>query len=268
MLIVEDILNTEQRPKVEIHDNQIFVVLKMVTFDKKDNKLQQEQISLIMGNGYVLSFQEVASNVFEPLQERIKNRRGRIRSMGADYLLYALIDLIVDHYFVVLEYLDEEIESLEDQVFNNPDRMIIQRIHRLKSDLLHLRRTVWPLREGIRQLIRPETPLLDKAIEKYVRDLYDHTVQIVDIVETDREIITGLLDVYLTSVNNRMNEVMKVLTMIATIFIPLSFLAGIYGMNFEYMPELQWRWGYFGILAVFFMVALGMIIYFRKQDWI
>ena len=267
-LILEDILNTHQRPKIEIYDKHIFVVLKMITFDKANQKLEHEQISLIMGKGYVLSFQEFAGDIFDPLRDRIKNRRGRIRSMGADYLLYALIDIIVDHYFVVLEDLGEDIENLDELVLTQPDRTVMQRIHRLKNELLQLRRTIWPLREVISQLIRQETPLVEKAIEVYLKDLYDHTVQIADSVETYRDMVTGLLDVYLSSVSNRMNEVMKVLTMIATIFIPLSFLAGLYGMNFEYMPELQWRWGYFGVLGIFVFVAGGMLIFFRKKGWI
>ena len=267
-LILEDILNTDQRPKIEIHDKHIFVVLKMITFDKAKQKLEHEQISLIMGKGYVLSFQEFAGDIFDPLRERIKNRRGRIRSMGADYLLYALMDIIVDHYFVVLEDLGEELENLEEQVLAHPDRSVMQQIHRLKNELIHLRRTIWPLREVINNLIRQETPLIDPSTELYLKDLYDHTIQIVDSVETYRDMVSGLLDVYLSSVSNRMNEVMKVLTMIATIFIPLSFLAGIYGMNFEYMPELQWRWGYFAVLGIFAFVAAGMLIFFRKKGWI
>ncbi|MEJ2535726.1 MAG: magnesium/cobalt transporter CorA [Calditrichia bacterium] len=267
-LILEDILNTDQRPKVEITDNYIFIVLKMLSYDPEKHEINAEQVSLIMGENYVITFQEREGDVFNPLRERIENGKGRIRKSGPDYLTYAIIDIIIDNYFLVLELIGEQIEYLEGNVLENPDHTLVQRIQRMKRELIFLRKSTWPLREVISGITRDETSLITEATHPYLRDLYDHTVQVIDTVETFRDMVSGILDIYLSSVSNRMNEVMKVLTIIATIFIPLTFLAGIYGMNFEYMPELKWHWSYPVLWLVMIGIFIGMLFYFRRKKWI
>jgi magnesium transporter len=267
-LILEDILNTDQRPKVEITDNYIFIVLKMLSYDPEKHEINAEQVSLIMGENYVITFQEREGDVFNPLRERIENGKGRIRKSGPDYLTYAIIDIIIDNYFLVLELIGEQIEYLEGNVLENPDHILVQRIQRMKRELIFLRKSTWPLREVISGITRDETSLITEATHPYLRDLYDHTVQVIDTVETFRDMVSGILDIYLSSVSNRMNEVMKVLTIIATIFIPLTFLAGIYGMNFEYMPELKWHWSYPVLWLVMIGIFIGMLFYFRRKKWI
>lgn len=213
-------------------------------------------------------FQEKIGDVFDPVRERIRYNRGIIRKKGADYLLYSLIDALVDDYFVLLEKIGDEIDVLEEEVLERPEKETVQRIHQLKRNLVELRKTIWPLREVLSSLYRDVPPLIEKETVPYFRDVYDHTIQIADTVETFRDIVSGLLDVYLSSVSNKTNEVMKVLTIIATIFMPLTFIAGIYGMNFEYMPELRWKWGYPAVLAVMGVIAVIMVIYFRKKKWL
>jgi magnesium transporter len=262
-LVLEDVLNVDQRPKIEDLEEYAFVVLKMLTYD--DGSLETEQVSIILGKGFVFTFQERKGDVFEPIRERIRNDKGFIRKKGADYLFYALMDVIVDNYFIILEKIGEEIEDLEDKVISNPSPEAAQKIHRLKRDLIDLRKSKWPLREILNNLSKDE---LLKGTSIYFRDVYDHAIQVIDTIETYRDMTSGLLDVYLSSVSNRMNEVMKVLTIIATIFIPLTFIAGVYGMNFKYMPELEWRFGYLSVLGVMLCVVIGMMIYFRRKKWI
>jgi len=265
-LVLEDIVNTGQRPKVEDYDNFSFIVLKMIYEDK--NELTAEQISIIVGKNFILSFQEREGDVFENVRKRIMNGKGKIRNMGADYLAYSLIDSIVDNYFIILEKLGERIEYLEEELVLNPERNVLKEIHKLKSELLYLRKSIWPLREVIGYLYRGEVPLIGKSILVYFRDVYDHSIQIIDTLETYRDMVAAMIDIYLSSVSNRMNEIMKMLTIIATIFIPLTYIAGIYGMNFKYMPELEWRWGYFSIMAIMAIIAIIMIIYFRRKKWL
>jgi magnesium transporter len=267
-LILEDILNTDQRPKVEIADDYIFIVMKMLSYDSEKHEINAEQISLILGENYVITFQEREGDVFNPVRERIENGKGRIRKVGPDYLTYALIDILIDNYFLVLELIGEQIEYLEGNVLENPDHTLVQKIQSMKRELIFLRKSTWPLREVISGLARDETNLIKEATSPYLRDLHDHTIQVIDTVETFRDMVSGILDIYLSSVSNRMNEVMKVLTIIATIFIPLTFLAGIYGMNFEFMPELKWHWSYPVLWLVMVSVFIGMIFYFRKKKWI
>jgi magnesium transporter len=267
-LIIEDIVNTQQRPKMEESDNYIYIVLKMLSFDDSKNETQVEQVSVVFGDNFVISFQEREGDIFENIRERIRKGKGRIRKMKSDYLAYALIDAVVDHYFVILEKDGEKIEELEDKVVAEPKPETLQDIHRLKREMIFLRRSVWPLREIVNSLERGESPLIHKATRIYLRDVYDHTIQVIDTLETYREMLSGMHDTYLSSISNRMNEVMKVLTIIATIFIPLTFIAGIYGMNFEFMPELKWRWAYFGVWGVMLVVALVMVVYFRKRKWL
>ncbi|MBN1126780.1 MAG: magnesium/cobalt transporter CorA [Sedimentisphaerales bacterium] len=268
-LIQEDILTTGQRPKCEEYEDHLFVVLEMMRYDEQRHIVKFEQVSLVVGNQFVLSFQEEVGDVFDAVRERIRSAKGRVRKMGADYLAYALIDAIVDHYFLVLEKLGEQIEDLETRILGDSDVSVSQEIHRLKRELSLLRRSVWPLREVLSNLQRTESYLIQETTRLYLRDVYDHTIQVIDTIETFRDMVAGLLDLYLAAVSNRMNAVMKVLTVIATIFIPLSFFAGVYGMNFEQMPELQWRWAYpLGFWSVIVIAAGSMLLYFKRRKWL
>jgi len=267
-LAVEDIVHTGQRPKVEDYDSHLFVVLRMLRWNPDAGEIDDEQVSIVLGESWVLSFQEREGDVLDPVRERLLQDRGRIRKLGPDYLAYTLIDAVVDHYFSILETLGERIEALGEDMTENPKRQDLAVIRHLKRELLFMRKSVWPLREVLGSIQRDESELVRETTRPYLRDVYDHTIQIIDTVETFRDMVSGLMDVYLSSISNRMNEVMKVLTIIATIFIPLSFLAGLYGMNFGYMPELQWRYGYFAVLGVMIAVGAGMLLYFRRKKWL
>jgi magnesium transporter len=267
-LLQEDIMNTEQRPKLEDHEQYLFIVLKMLYHDQAADEITAEQVSLILGSNFLLSFQEREGDVFEPVRDRIRTKKGRIRKAGADFLAYALIDAIVDHYFVILEKLEEKIEDVEEELVTNPTPETLRAIHRLKRRMIFLRKSVWPLREVINGLEDSDSPLMHESTGIYLRDLYDHIIQVLDTMENFREMIAGMFDIYLSSISNKLNEVMKVLTIIATTFIPLTFLAGVYGMNFRYMPELDWRWGYPVIWAVMLAILIVMVGYFRRKRWI
>jgi magnesium transporter len=267
-LALEDIANTGQRPKMEDFIDYIFVVLKMLRFDEKENQTKTEQVSMVLGPDFVVSFQEREGDVFDIIRERLRNNKGRIRKMGADYLVYALIDAIIDNYFTILEKLGETIEDMEDKLVTSPTSETLQTLHDLKREMIFLRKSVWPLREVVNRLERSESPLIKKSTRVYFRDVYDHTIQVMDSVDTFRDMLSGMLDIYLSSISNRMNEIMKVLTVIATIFIPLTFIVGIYGMNFKYMPELGQRWGYPAVLILMLAITIVMLIYFRKKKWI
>jgi magnesium transporter len=267
-LLLEDILSTRQRPKAEDFEKYFFIVLKMLHYNDGQQTVESEQVSIVLGPNFVISFQEIIGDVFDHVRDRIRNTKGRIRKMGPDYLAYSLIDAIVDGYFTILEKLGEKIEYLEEQLVTAPTEQTLQQIHRLKREMIVLRKSVWPLREVISGLQRTESKLISKVTSIYLRDVYDHTIQVIDTIESFRDMVTGMVDIYLSSISNRMNAVMKVLTIIATIFIPLTFIAGVYGMNFKYMPELQWRWGYGAVLLVMALVAVVMLIYFRKKKWL
>jgi magnesium transporter len=267
-LLLEDILHTGQRPKLEDFGDYIFFVLKMLTYHEDTNEVLAEQVSLILGPNFVISFQENEGDVFNPVRERIKNSKGRIRKLGSDYLAYALIDAIVDNYFVILEHFGEKIEVLQEEVLSQPGPDTLQIIQATKRDMIFLRKSVWPLREAISVLYRGESPLITESIIPYLRDVYDHTIQVIDSIETFRDMISGTLDVYLSSVSNKMNEVMKVLTIIATIFIPITFVAGVFGMNFKFMPELEWRWSYPIVWLVMLTVGISMLVGFRRRKWL
>ncbi|HBT38796.1 MAG: magnesium/cobalt transporter CorA [Pseudothermotoga sp.] len=267
-LTMEDIANTTQRPKVEEFPGYIYMVLKIIRYEEVTNQMEVEQVSLVIEENYVASFQEVEEDVFNPVRERIRASKGRIRSMKSDYLAYALMDAVVDSYFLVVEHIGDKIEELEEKVLSDPNPAILQELHRLKRGLLDIRKSVWPLREEIGSLIKSESTIIRAETKVYLRDLYDHVVQIIDMVETFRDILSGMHDLYLSNISIRMNDIMKTLTIIATIFIPLTFIAGIYGMNFEYMPELKWKWGYFFVWGVMITIAIGMVIYFRKKKWL
>ena len=266
-LILEDIHNTSQRPKLEDYDRYLFLEMNMLSWDEEQSQVEAEQISLLLGDTYLITFQESKKDVFDAVRKRIREGKSRLTNGGPDYLAYSLIDAVVDHYFLVLENIGEQIEFLEDELVKDPDPETLHAIHDLKRELIFIRKSVWPLREVISALERGESPTFQQPTLIYLRDVYDHVIQIIDTVETFREMASGMLDIYLSSVSNRMNEVMKVLTMIATIFIPLSFIVGLYGMNFKYMPELSWRWGYPMVWGVILAVVAGMVIYFRRKKW-
>jgi magnesium transporter len=268
-LTLEDIVNTEQFPKIEEYGEYLFIVLKMLSYQEKTDTIAVEQVSLCCGPDFLISFQEdKASSILLPIKERIRNGKGRIRKMGADYLAYSLIDAIVDNYFTILEKLGEKIETLEDAVVENPEKKVINDLHRLKRQLINVRRSVWPLREVLNIMGRGESSLISESIHLYLRDVYDHTIRIIETIEAYRDILSGVLDIYLSNISNRINAVMKVLTIIATIFMPLTFIAGVYGMNFKYMPELEWPLGYPLILFIMTFIGISMVMYFKKKKWL
>ena len=267
-LVLEDIANTGQRPKIDDFNEYIFVSLKMLGYDDRKGEITAEQVSIVLGRDFVISFQERVGDVFDPIRERLRNAKGRVRKMCADYLAYALIDSIVDNYFAILEKISDKIEDMESQLLDDPTTTTLHKIHGLKREMLFLRKSVWPLREVISRAQRGELSLISASTEVYFRDVYDHTIQVVDTIETLRDMVSGMLDTYLSSVSNRMNEVMKVLTIIATMFIPVTFIAGIYGMNFEFMPELKWHWSYPAVWLVMLAVIASMVLYFRRKKWI
>jgi magnesium transporter len=264
-LALEDVVNAHQRPKVEPYDRYLFIVMQML---RSAPGVDSEQLSLFLGANFVLTFQEQPGDCFTAIRQRIRMNHGRLRAAGPDYLAYALIDAVVDNYFPALERYGEQLEDLEQEVVTRPDRQTLGKIHEIKRDLLTLRRAVWPAREALNSLVRDETPFIARDTRTYLRDCYDHAVRIIDIIETDRETAFGLLETYLSSMSNRMNEIMKVLTIIATIFIPLTFIVGVYGMNFTNMPELHSRWGYPGVLIVMGAIAAVMLVYFRRKGWL
>jgi magnesium transporter len=267
-LALEDILNTEQRPKIEDYGEDLFIVVKLISYNEKKDEVEAEQISLILRPNALLSFQEKEGDDFAAVKERLRAGKGRLRKMGADYLAYTLLDIVVDQYFGVLERMGERIEVLEGKLLADPSAATLHKIQNLKKEMLLLRKWTWPLREVISSLERGEFPGIQEGTRVYLRDVYDHAIQVMDSIEIYRDMLSGMLDIYLSSLNNRMNAVMKVLTIIATIFMPLTFLAGVYGMNFKRMPELEWPWGYPLILAVMAFIAILMLILFRRKKWI
>ena len=266
-LALEDIVNTAQRPKCDDFESYLFLVIKMLYRDSGTFNIISEQVSMVIGKNFVISFQEMPGDVFEAVRERIRKAKGRIRKAGADYLAYALIDAVVDNYFAILEALGEKIEDMEEALIRRPAPKTLQTIQYLKRDALFLRKSVWPLREAISSMVRGESTVIKKTSIIYLRDVYDHTIQVIDTIEACRDMISGMIDIYLSSISNRMNEVMKVLTIFAAIFIPLTFIAGVYGMNFKYMPELEWHYGYFMILGLMVAIAGSLIIFFKRKKW-
>lgn len=267
-LVLEDILQTGQRPKLEDYEDYLFIVMKMLSFDEKENLVDSEQVSIILGSNYVLSFQEKEGDCFELVRDRIKNSKGRIRKMGPDYLAYSLLDSIIDNYFEVMESIGDWIESIDLEISSGFMEDAPKIINSMKKQLLIIRRSLWPLRELINSMTRSESPLITDPVAIFIRDIYDHTVELIETMETFRDVLSGLLDIHMSSVSNRMNEVMKTLTIIATIFIPLTFIAGIYGMNFANMPELNWDWGYYIVWVAMISLALLLVLYFRRKHWI
>lgn len=265
-LAMEDVVNLHQRPKTEDYEAHQFLILRMP--EPGARGLVTEQVSVFLGDRVVITFQERRGDVFDPVRARLRNPRSSIRTRGADYLCYALIDAVVDAYFPVVEALGERLEALEDTVIAGSDEARIRDIHTLKHDLMSLRRNVWPMRDMLSTILRDDASRFAQTTQLYLRDAQDHTFQLIDMIETYRDIASGLVDIYLSSQSNRMNEVMKVLTLIATIFIPLTFIVGVYGMNFDTMPELHWRWGYPGVMLGMAVIAVLLALWFRRKGWL
>lgn len=272
-LALEDVVNTGQRPKADSYEEQLFVVMNLPTVTES-NEVQTEQVSLFLGENFIISFHRGEQHPFTPVMKRLRKHSGKIRERKADYLLYALLDVIIDRGYPILEYFGEQIEALEEELLENPDKQTLGQIHHTKRELLTLRRMLWPQREVLNLLIRDELPQISEDTRVYLRDCYDHTIQIMDLIEAYREMTASMLDVYLSSISHRLNEVMKVLTVIATIFIPLTFLVGVYGMNFGNrihspwaMPELDWYYGYPLLWLIMIAIAGGMVFYFKRRNW-
>ncbi|ELR69665.1 Magnesium and cobalt transport protein CorA [Fulvivirga imtechensis AK7] len=269
-LLLEDVLNTEHRPKSEDYADHLFFVLKTL-YNLTGDSITYEQISFVLGKNYLLSFQEKEGDIFDGFRNRLRqinNNKNRARKKGSDYLFYRLIDTVVDGYYSILEKVGERIEILEDEVYDNPSRATLKKIQQLKKELVFLRKSVYPLREALSKVTKGEYSFIKKDTLPFFSDVYDHTIHVIETVETYRDLVTGVMDMYMTSVSNRMNEVMKVLTVIATIFIPLTFIVGVYGMNFEYIPELSWKYGYFGTWGVMLLICIGMLMYFKRKKWL
>lgn len=267
-LVLEDIKTINQRPKVEVFDDYIFIVIKMLAFNEKKFRITSEQVSIILGKNFVISFQEKVGDLFDPLREKIRKGKGKIRKMNSDYLTYSLLDMIIDYYFNILEKIGDKIEVFEEELMSEPKPDTLNEIYKLKREVLNLRKSVWPLREAINKIEKTDSPIIRKKTIPYIRDLYVHTIQIIDTVETSRDLLSGMLELYLSSVSNKMNEIMKVLTIFAAIFIPLTFITGIYGTNFDFIPELKWKYGYFGMLLFMLLVGLGLLLFFKRKKWI
>lgn len=267
-LLLEDILDTTQRPTSEVFDDHIFFSLKMLSWDDHKKTMHFEQVSLVLGERYVILFQEKPGDIYDSIRERIRTGKGLIRSKGADFLVYRLIDTLVDQYFIVAEKLHERIESLEGEILNKPDNSHMQRLLKTKKQLMRLRRSIMPLRENVASLERSSHRLIIPDTMPYIRDVSDHIKEVVEMLDMYRETVTSLIDMYMTSSSNQMNQVMKVLTVISTIFIPLTFITGLYGMNFEYMPELKWKFGYFGVWGIIVVATGALLYYFRKKTWL
>jgi magnesium transporter len=267
-LVLEDVVNTDQRPKMEDYGDYIYVVLKMIYIEKQTQDVISEQLSLVIGSNYVLSFQEKEGDYFDNIRDRIRTSKGRVRKMGADYLAYVLLDTIIDNYFLVLEKIEEDISQVEESLMASAGKVSSSDIHHLKRDLIFLRKQISPVRELVSALQRADSKLIHKVTDIYLRDLHDHVISVMDAIESFRDILSGLHDIYISSINLKMNEIMKVLTVISTVFMPLMFITGIYGMNFKYMPELEWKTGYYEVLGLMLILALMMVLFFKRKKWL
>jgi magnesium transporter len=267
-LLLEDVLSVDLRPKIEQQGANLLVMLKMLTYDKSQEIVISEHVSIVLGGGYVLTFQERPGDVFEIVRERIRKKLGRIRSMKNDFLAYALIDAIVDNYFIILENISEGTDAVEEEIHAQPSVETSHTLGKLKRELLRVRKSIWPVREILHSLTRGTFPIIEKTTEVFIRDVYDHTIQIIDSVETLRDLVSGMFETYLSTISIQMNKTMSILTIIATIFIPLTFIAGIYGMNFQNMPELGWKYGYPLVLGCMAAIGVGMLLIFKKKKWL
>jgi magnesium transporter len=266
-LVLEDIANTNQRPKIDDYEDYLFIVCKMIFYDKND-ELKVVQISMVISDNFLITFEETEGDVFDILRSRLRNGKGKVRKLKSDYLAYYLLDSIVDNYFISLEKIGEEIEAIEEDVIKHPRQAIIGEIQKLRRDLIYIRKSVWPMRDVAIGLERDESKIINKGTKVYLRDLYDHTIQIIDVIETYRDVLSGLIDMHLSSMSNKMNEIMKLLTIISTIFIPMTFLASIYGMNWPHIPEFGLTYGYYYIWIAFVLISGSMLYYFRRKKWI
>ncbi|WP_457624498.1 magnesium/cobalt transporter CorA [Persephonella sp.] len=266
-LTVEDIVNIHERPKIEEFDDYLFIVIKELIFDRENLQIELNHVSIVLKDNILVTFKEKDTGTDRFLLDRLEKAKGKIRKKKSDYLCFAVIDLIIDHYFTVFEDIGETVEEMEDKVLEEPDEELMEQIHHLKRELILVRKNIWPLREIINNLIKAEYEFIEEGTKVYFRDAYDHTIQIIDTAESYRDILSGLLDVYLSSLSNKMNEIMKTLSIIGTIFIPLTFIAGNYGMNFKYMPELYWHYGYFAVLVSYVLIVTGLVIFFKKRKW-
>lgn len=267
-LVMEDVLSLGQRPKVEEYGDYLFVELNMLQVHPETRQVHEEQLSMAVGRNWILTFQETPGDVLDPVRERLRAGKGRIRGRGADYLAYAIIDAVVDSYFGVLEAVGDQVEALEEEAIEEPAPETMRQIHELRREMIIIRKSVWPVRDLMASLLRMESALVQEETRVFLRDVYDHAVQVIDTVENLRDVVGGLMDLYLSTVSNRTNEVMKVLTIMATIFIPLTFIVGVYGMNFDHMPELRLAWAYPAVWVVMLVVAGGLLVYFRRKGWI
>ncbi|MCF7801333.1 MAG: magnesium/cobalt transporter CorA [Candidatus Marinimicrobia bacterium] len=267
-LVVEDILNTEHTPKIEDYEDYVFLTMKSLAIKRRDGSFIPEQVSLVLGKGYVLAFQELPSPIFRSVEQRLNNAQGRGRKRGSDYLFYMLVDVIVDHYYQVVDDMNTQLDDIEEEILTHPKEEILGRLQSLRKDLVFLRRIMIPMRDAIGNLQKTGAHLIEPDTIQFFTDTWDHLNHIINEVESARELIPGLLDLYMSTVSNSMNEVMKVLTIVATIFIPLTFIAGVYGMNFDHMPELHWRYGYASIWGIMLIVMGGMVYYFRRKKWL
>jgi magnesium transporter len=267
-LVLEDILNTHQRPKFEEFDDYLYIVIKALSLAADQFNVEYEQVSLLLLNKFVFTFKEKPDALFDPIFNRLNNDKSNLRNLGTDYLTYVIMDSIVDEYFGLQDNFDELIETLEEELLANPSAQTLDSIQKIKRELIFLRRTISPLRELLAAIQRSESPLLNNKTKRYFGDVYDHAIRVTEAIESYRDLIAGMLDIYLSSVSNKMNETMKVLTIFASIFIPLTFIAGVYGMNFEYMPELKWRWGYPLLWVVFVGVSIFLLSFFKKKNWL
>ncbi len=266
-LVLEDVVNTGSRPKIDDFKDYVFIILKMLNYEKENHTLNVEQVSLILGKNFLISFQENKDDLFDGIRARLRDPNARARNYGADYLTYCLMDRVIDEYFLIIESMGEELEDMEQEVAVNPSQQFLKRYNELKRDSVFLRKSVWPLREVINYLLRNDVGLIKPEALPYFRDLYDHTIQVIDTTETYRDLFSDIMELYLSTLSLKMNEVMKVLTVISTIFMPLTFIVGVYGMNFHFMPELSWRYGYLVIWGIMIAVAAGMILFFRSKKW-
>lgn len=267
-LVLEDILSNVQRSKVDNYKDTLYIVMRQLDFNSESEQLKDSQISLILGKDFVISFLEAETDLFAPVVNRLKVKNSRLRTRGADYLCYALIDCIIDYYFITLANFDEVLDRVEEKLLDRPNPKTIKKILAVKRQILTLRRAIWPTREIISQLQRLESNLISKTTRFYLQDVYDHSIQAIETIESFRDISSSLIEVYVSSLSYKMNEIMKVLTIMATIFVPLTFIASIYGMNFNNIPELQWKYGYFYALFLMLAVGFGMLYYFRRKKWI
>ena len=267
-LVLEDILNTHQRPKIEEYDDYCYVVARMLVPGKDSGPFQAEQVSFILGKRYLVTFQEIPGDVFDSVRQRVEQGRGKSRRLGPDYLLYALLDAMVDNYFVVLQSIAERIETVEHIIATQPKKYDLEEVHRIRRELVYLRRYTWPLRDVVAEMSRSDSPLISDDTRVYLRDLHDHVVQVIETVENFRDVLASLQDVYLSTLSHRTNEVIRVLTIISTIFVPLTFLAGVYGMNFHYFPELTWKYGYAAFWVFSVAVVVLLLAFLRRRNWL